>query len=128
MKLIWSFFEQLSGLKISFHKNKIFCFGKAREGKQQYKQLFDCEAGSLPFRYLVIPIHYRKLKISEWYPVESRFEVLDVKNRCLLNKWLFNLINEQGVWQELVHNKYLSKNHYLKSKASRHTRRFGKSL
>jgi hypothetical protein len=74
MKLIWSFFEQLSGLKISFHKNKIFCFGKAREGKQQYKQLFDCEAGSLPFRYLVIPIHYRKLKISEWYPVESRFE------------------------------------------------------
>ena len=36
-------------------------------------------------------------------------EVLEVKNKCLLSKWLFKLLNE-GVWQELLHNKYLHSN------------------
>ena len=34
-------------------------------------------------------------------------EVLELKNKCLLSKWLFKLSNEEGVWQELLHNKYL---------------------
>jgi hypothetical protein len=34
-------------------------------------------------------------------------EVLELKNKCLLDKWLFKLMNEQGVWQELMQNKYL---------------------
>ena len=34
-------------------------------------------------------------------------EVLELKNMCLLSKWLFKLLNEEGVWQELIHNKYL---------------------
>src|SRR6266498_1861909 len=74
MKLILCIFEQLSGLKINFHKSEIFCFGKAKDDEQQYKQIFGCESGSLPFRYLGIPIHYRKLRNYEWNPVESRFQ------------------------------------------------------
>jgi hypothetical protein len=35
-------------------------------------------------------------------------EVLEIKNRCLLSKWLDKLINQEGVWQELLHNKYLN--------------------
>ena len=31
LKLILSAFEQLSGLKINFHKSELFCFGEARE-------------------------------------------------------------------------------------------------
>ena len=30
-----------------------------------------------------------------------------MKNKCLLSKWLFKLLNEEGVWQELLTNKYL---------------------
>jgi hypothetical protein len=191
MKLILCLFEELSGLKINFHKSELFCFGKAKEEEQQYKQIFGCDIGELPFRYLGIPIHFRKLKNSDWYPVETRFEgklgcwkgkllsygdrlvlinsvltslpmfmlsfleipvgvrkrldfyrsrffwqsdeakrkyrlskwniicrpkdqgglgieVLELKNRCLLSKWLFKILNEEGVWQELLHNKYLS--------------------
>ena len=74
MKLILCIFEQLSGLKINFHKSKIFCFGKAKEEEDQYKQIFGCEAGALPFKYLGIPIHYRRLLNKEWNTVESRFE------------------------------------------------------
>jgi hypothetical protein len=190
MKLILSFFEQLSGLKINYHKSEIYCFGKAKEVEHDYRTIFGCEVGSLPFKYLGIPIHYRRLLNKEWKPVEDRFErklaswlgkmlsygdrlvlinsvltslpmfllsffeipkgvrkrldfyrsrffwqsddikkkyrltkwniicrpkdqgglgieVLDIKNRCLLSKWLFKLLSEKGVWQELLQKKYL---------------------
>jgi hypothetical protein len=29
-------------------------------------------------------------------------EVLELKNRCLLSKSIFKLLNEEGVWQELT--------------------------
>ena len=29
------------------------------------------------------------------------------KNRCLLSKWLFKILHEEGVWQELLMNNYL---------------------
>jgi hypothetical protein len=74
MKLILCIFEQLSGLKINFHKSELFCFGNAREEEQQYKHIFGCEAGSMPFKYLGVPIHYKTLRNSDWYPVETRFE------------------------------------------------------
>jgi hypothetical protein len=35
---------------------------------------FGCEAGSLPLKYLGIPIHYRRLLNKELNPVEDRFE------------------------------------------------------
>jgi hypothetical protein len=74
MKLILCIFEQLSCLKINFHKSEIFCFGKAKEMETQYKHIFRCEAGDLPFRYLGVPIHHRRLLNKEWNPVENRFE------------------------------------------------------
>ena len=49
MKLILSTFEQLSGLKINFHKSEIFCFGKAKEHEVFYSQLFGCGVGKFPF-------------------------------------------------------------------------------
>jgi hypothetical protein len=159
--------------------------------EQQYKQIFGCESGSLPFRYLGVPIHYRKLRNSEWNLVESHFvaklrcwqgkllsyddrlvlinsvltslpmfmlsfleipkgvrkclyfyrsrffwqsdetkkkyrltkwniicrpkdqggldiEVLELKIKCLLSKWLFKLLSEDGMWQQILHNKYLN--------------------
>jgi hypothetical protein len=32
---------------------------------------------------------------------------LAIKNICLLNKWLYKLLNEDGMWQQLLKNKYL---------------------
>jgi hypothetical protein len=34
-------------------------------------------------------------------------EVLELNNKCLLNKCLFMLLTEDGMWQQLLHNKYL---------------------
>jgi hypothetical protein len=32
---------------------------------------------------------------------------LEIQNKCLLSKWLFKLLNEDGLWQELLRNKYI---------------------
>jgi hypothetical protein len=37
MKLLLSAFEQLSDLKINFHKSEILCFGEAKDHESQYK-------------------------------------------------------------------------------------------
>ena len=190
MKMLLCAFEQLSGLKINFHKSEIFCFGQAKEMEQQYSQLFGCQSGKYPFRYLDISMHFRKLSNADWRIIEEKFEKkqsswkgkhmsvggrlvlinsvltsltmfmlsffevpkgvlekldyfrsrffwqsdehkkkyrlvkwsilcqpkeigglgiknLDIQNRCLLSKWLFKLINEEGIWQSLLRNKYL---------------------
>lgn len=65
MKLILCLFEQLSGLKINFNKSVLFCFGKAKAEQDTYNQLFGCESGNLPFTYVGIPIHHRKLTNKE---------------------------------------------------------------
>jgi len=51
MKLLLSVFEQMSGLKINFHKSEIFCYGQAKEFEEEYIELFGCNAGQYPFRY-----------------------------------------------------------------------------
>jgi hypothetical protein len=53
---------------------KFFCFGKAKDAEDEYRVLFGCEIGSLPFRYLGIPIQFRRLKNGEWKLIEDRFE------------------------------------------------------
>jgi hypothetical protein len=86
MKLILYMFEQLSGLKINFHKSEIYCFGEAKELEGNYTELFGCETGSFPFKYLGIPIHFRKLRNGEWKPVEDRF-------KTKLGNWIGKLLS-----------------------------------
>jgi hypothetical protein len=51
MKLLFSAFEQLSGLKINFHKSEIFCLSQAKDYELQCKQLFGCKKGTYLFKY-----------------------------------------------------------------------------
>ena len=61
MKLMPCAFEQLSGLKINFHKSELFCYGAAKANQNEYAQIFGCNVGSFSFRYLGISMHHRKL-------------------------------------------------------------------
>jgi hypothetical protein len=74
LKLILAAFEQLSGLKINFHKSELFCFGDAQETATSYAELFGYGQGQFPIRYLGIPIHYWRLTITEWKAVEERLQ------------------------------------------------------
>jgi hypothetical protein len=79
LKLILSAFEQLSGLKINFHKSELFCFCEAQDHAQLYAELFRCNQGQFKIRYLGIPIHFRRLKNVEWKIVE---EILQLHLSC----------------------------------------------
>jgi hypothetical protein len=190
LKLLLCVFEQLSGLKINFHKSELFCYGEAKECHDQYTELFGCGMGKYPFKYLGIPMHFKKLNNAYWKVIEEKIEkrlscwkakmlsyggrlilinsvlsslalfmlsfyelpkgilhkvdfyksmffwqgdnhkkkyrltkwsiicrpkeqgglgILDLEkqNKSLLNKWLFNLINKDGAWHQLIRNKYL---------------------
>jgi hypothetical protein len=48
IKLLLCVLEQLSGLKINFHKSEIFCYGEAKHYEQEYISLFGCNLGSYP--------------------------------------------------------------------------------
>jgi hypothetical protein len=52
---------------------RFFCFGRAEKVEDHYQHLFGCESGSLPLRYLRIPVHYRTLT-NGWEAVEDRFK------------------------------------------------------
>jgi hypothetical protein len=65
MKLLLIVFEQLSDLKINFHKSEIFCYAGAKEFQDEYMELFGCNAEEYPFRYLGISMHHRQLLNSE---------------------------------------------------------------
>jgi len=32
---------------------------------------------------------------------------LSIHNRCLLSEWIFRLLNGDGIWQQLLRNKYI---------------------
>jgi hypothetical protein len=74
LKLILSAFEQLSGLKINFHKSELFCFGEALNEVNAYANLFGCGQGQFPMRYLGILIHYRRFTLAAWKQVEERLQ------------------------------------------------------
>jgi hypothetical protein len=74
MKIILCAFEQLSGLKINFHKSELFCYGEAKKHMEQYSQIFGCRMGNLPFRYLGIPMNHKRLNNKDWKMVEDRFQ------------------------------------------------------
>ena len=46
MKLLLCAFEQLSGLKINFHKSELFCYEVAKDDQNEYTQIFRCDMGS----------------------------------------------------------------------------------
>jgi hypothetical protein len=74
LKLILAAFEQLSGLKINFHKSELLCFSDAQDSAAAYADLFGCGKGQFPISYLGIPINYRRLTIAEWKLVEQRLQ------------------------------------------------------
>jgi hypothetical protein len=70
----------------------------------QFRSRFFWEGGGLKKKY----------RLTKWSVLCTPkalggLGILDprLQNRCLLSKWLFRLINEQGIWQSLLQNKYL---------------------
>jgi hypothetical protein len=58
--------------------------------------------------------HKKKYRLAKWSILNKPRCVgglgildLDVQNICLLSKWLYKLLNKNGVWQSIIKKKYL---------------------
>nr|KAJ0184488.1 hypothetical protein LSAT_V11C900478770 [Lactuca sativa] len=49
-------FHVSSGLKVNFHKSKVFGVGASNIETSQWAHILGCESGSLPFTYLGVPV------------------------------------------------------------------------
>ena len=67
LKFLLLCFEDMSGLKINFHKSEVFVLDQPRQEQQRIAHLFNCNLGEFPFMYLGLPISDHKLTIEQWY-------------------------------------------------------------
>jgi hypothetical protein len=77
MKLLLYMFEQLSGLKINFDKSEILLVGGDDNKAIAYADLFNCEIGMFPLKYLGVPISSGRLHVVDrcskiWWNYENR--------------------------------------------------------
>jgi hypothetical protein len=63
LKFILLLFEQMSGLKINFHKSEVICLGDAIALKDSFVEIFTHPYADLPLKYLGI-CHTRVLGVQ----------------------------------------------------------------
>ena len=68
--LIW--FEQLSGMRINFHKSELIPMNVEPESVHNLAHLFSCPIGALPIKYLGVPLHYEKLSREDIQPLVDK--------------------------------------------------------
>ena len=65
-------------------------------------------------KYRLVKWNIKKYKLVKWNIMRQPkqqgglgIQDLDIQNKYLLRKWLYKLCNEEGLWQEILRNKYL---------------------
>ena len=72
LMFILTAFEQMSGLTINFHKSEIFLFGEAVNKTDIYQEIFTCEVGKIPIKYLGLPVADTRLGNKFWKGVTKK--------------------------------------------------------
>jgi hypothetical protein len=69
LKWILSCIEQMSGMRINFHKCDLIAINVEEEEAQIIAQSLCCRLGEFPMKYLGVPLHYKKLRKEDLQPV-----------------------------------------------------------
>ena len=80
MKLLY-LYEVMSGLKINFSKSEVILINGDDSKCLQYAELFNCQIGTFPIRYLGVPVSPYRLHVKDWTPL------LEKKNERKLQTW-----------------------------------------
>uniref|UniRef100_J3MDK7 Reverse transcriptase zinc-binding domain-containing protein n=1 Tax=Oryza brachyantha TaxID=4533 RepID=J3MDK7_ORYBR len=73
-------FEELSGIKINYHKSEVFSVGISKLEEERIAMILNCNIGSFPFKYLGLPMSPFKLRVADLEFIPQKLE-----NR--LNLW-----------------------------------------
>lgn len=70
--IMW--FEQISGMRVNFHKSELLGLNLEEEETLRAAQIFNCPIGSFPLKYLGEPLHYyAKLTRTDLQPLVDKF-------------------------------------------------------
>jgi hypothetical protein len=89
IKLLLYVFEIMSGLKINFAKSKVLVVGGDNITGAYYAELFSCQVGHFPMKYLGVPVSYATLRNSD-------SDFLDTKSIKKLDAWVGNSMSSGG--------------------------------
>jgi len=79
MKLLLYVYEMMSGLKINFNKSEVIVINDDNSLGSVYADLFNCQLGSFPIKYLGVPVSPSRLHLSDWAPlIDKSNKRLDV--------------------------------------------------
>ena len=72
MKWIFTCFEQMSGMRINYHKSEIIPMNVSEQEKRGMVETLGCPEGTFPINYLGIPLHYQKLTREDLQPLVDK--------------------------------------------------------
>ena len=61
IKHVIMWFEQISGMRVNFHKTQLITMNVEEDVVHQAAHIFNCLVGCFPLKYLGVPLHYYKL-------------------------------------------------------------------
>jgi hypothetical protein len=65
-KLLLYMFDMMSGLKINYLKSEIVVIGGDIHTMESYSEIFNCQVGKLPMKYLGVRVTFSNLKNIDW--------------------------------------------------------------
>ncbi|XP_020112123.1 uncharacterized protein LOC109726747 [Ananas comosus] len=71
---VWQLYEWASGLKINRDKSELLYLGSREDQGVRLAEVLGCKLGSLPIRYLGLPLSNRLLRKEDWWPIIERVE------------------------------------------------------
>lgn len=74
MKAILRCFELVSGLKVNFHKSRVMGINMVEQRRHDAALFLNCKLGSIPFKYLGVPIGANPRKVDTWKLVVDSFK------------------------------------------------------
>jgi len=89
MKLLLYLHEVMSGLKINFGKSEVILVNGDNDTQILYADLFNCQAGLFPIKYLGVPVGPGRLHIKDWVPLQE-------KNLKKLSTWKGSSLSMAG--------------------------------
>lgn len=87
---VWQLFEWAFGLNINKGKTELLYLGRRTNRGERLAQVIGCKLGSLPLRYLGLPLSNKTLQKADWWPIIERVEKR-------IEGWQAKLLS-QGTW------------------------------
>jgi hypothetical protein len=82
-------FEDMSGLKINYHKSEVFVLGQRNSERTSIANKLNCKLGTFPFTYLGLPLSDRKLTLDQWLSLVRKLAEM-------IEPWLGRLMSSGG--------------------------------